>query len=75
MDPLIAKPYRNRAFPIFQNKITNNKEISELNDFLDEVLTVIKKEPIVNLGELDLITWKKSGNFTDKEISDLIQRR
>jgi arylsulfatase len=75
MDPLIAKPYRNRAFPIFQNKITNNKEISELNDFFDEVLTVIKKEPIVNLGELDLITWKKSGNFTDKEISDLIERR
>jgi arylsulfatase A-like enzyme len=64
--------YRNRAFPIFQEKLTDPDEKAAMNSVLDEVVQAIEREPVVDLEELDLKSWQQNGSFTDSQIRQLL---
>ncbi|MCP4401143.1 MAG: sulfatase-like hydrolase/transferase [bacterium] len=68
-------PYRNRAFPIFHEKLTDPQEAAAMNNFFDEVAEAISKEPVVNLEELDLAAWQKNGHFSDEQIRQLLEKK
>ncbi len=68
------KPYRNRAFPLFYEKLTDPQEKVAMNDFFDEVAEAIRKESVVKLEELDLPAWQKNGNFSDEQIQKLLEK-
>lgn len=72
LKPFHPHPYRNRAFPIFHEKLTDPAERAVMNDFFDEVTEAIRKESVVKLEELDLAAWQKNGNFSDKQIQKLL---
>lgn len=74
LEPFVPKPYRNHAFPLFPSKLTNDKELEKMNSHFDEVLAVTAGEPLVNFEDLDLEAWQKNGNYTDREIGDLLKR-
>ncbi|MDA3955257.1 sulfatase-like hydrolase/transferase [Oceanispirochaeta sp.] len=65
---------RSPSFPVFQNKIMDPREKSRMNNFMDEVLKCIEKEPLVELEQLDLERWQKEGGFQDKQIKDLLEK-
>lgn len=73
-DPFKPIPYRNSAFPLFPDKLTNRDEKESMNTHLEEVITVIKNEPLVKLSELDLKSWQINGNFSDDQIEALLTR-
>lgn len=66
--------YRNRAFPVFQEKLTDEKERLLMNPFLDEVAAVVSREPTVSLRSLDLESWKRNGGFDDQVIDDWLDQ-
>ncbi len=68
-----AKPYRNRAFPLFQDKLTDASEKNGMNNFFSEVANAVKKEEVVHLEDLDIRTWQKNGSFSDEEIRRLFR--
>jgi hypothetical protein len=44
-----------------------------MNQFLDEVLAVVAKEPVVRLRDLDIAPWQRKGSFTDDQIRWLLE--
>ena len=72
LDELEVTPYRNRAFPVFQEKLTDPKEKAGMNSFLDEVSRAVNQEPTVNFRELDLETWITNGGFAEDEVESWI---
>jgi len=72
--PFEPRPYRNRAFPLFHEKLTDPQEKATMNDFLDEVVQAVRDEPVVQLEDLDLATWRRNGGFTDDQIRALTER-
>ena len=74
LDDYIPKPYRNKAFPIFQDRITKTEEKDAMNSHLDEIIEVSKNEEVVHFQELDLNAWQKNGNYSDEEITELLKK-
>jgi arylsulfatase A-like enzyme len=74
LPPYEQRPYRNRALPVFQEKIMDSQEKRAMNNIFDEILMAIEKEPIVNLKDLDLDAWKKNGNFSEEQMKNLLQK-
>ncbi len=74
LDPFVPKPYRNHAFPLFPSKLTNEKEKARMNSHFDEVLAATADEPLVHFDDLDMKAWQKNGNYTDREIKDLLKK-
>jgi len=72
--PFAPQPKRNRAFPLFPDKITDPKEKKAITPFLDEVIEAVKKEPTVRFSDLDLQSFKKNGNFSDLDLQELLNR-
>ena len=76
--PLEVSPYRNRAFPLFGDKLTDPAEKAVLNDFLDEVAAAVEDEPSVDLRQLDLEAWRRNGSFPEETIDrwlDAVRRK
>jgi len=74
LEPFVPKPYRNHAFPLFPSKLTNEEEKTEMNSHLEEVIAVTRNEPAVHFEDLDLKAWQQNGNYTDEQISELLNR-
>lgn len=66
------QPAFSGRYPVFQNKIKDQRELKKMNSFIDEVLQCIEKESIVDLEQLDLEKWQKEGEFSDKQIRNLM---
>jgi hypothetical protein len=73
LEPFVPRPYRNRAFPLFHEKIADPAEKRGMNALFDEVLQAIEKETVVRLGDLDLATWQENGGFSDDQIRELLR--
>lgn len=71
-DRFQAAGARNRAFPIFREKLTDPEERAAMQSFLDEVAQAIAREPVLNLEDLDLSAWQRNGSFTDTQIRQLL---
>jgi arylsulfatase A-like enzyme len=71
--PYSPHPQRNEAFPRFPSKITDPLERSQMNRFLDEVLAVVAKEPVVRLRDLDIASWQQKAGLTDDEVRRLLE--
>lgn len=74
-DPYVSRPYRNKAFPKFPDRITDAVEKEQMSDFFDEVLAAIEREPVVKLAELDLKAWQKNGNIPVEIIQKMLEKR
>jgi len=74
LEPFVPKPYRNHAFPLFPSRLTNEEEKTEMNSHLEEVIAVTRNEPAVHFEDLDLKAWQQNGNYTDEQISELLNR-
>jgi arylsulfatase A-like enzyme len=72
-EPYIPQPQRNEAFPRFPDKLTKPAEIGAMNDYLDEVIQAVAKEPVVKLRELDIRPFQEKGDFSDDEIEQLLK--
>ncbi|MDC7233809.1 MAG: sulfatase-like hydrolase/transferase [Spirochaetales bacterium] len=59
-------------YPVFQKSIKDPREQNRMNSFVDEVLQCVEKESIVDLEQLDLEKWQKEGDFSDKQVRDLL---
>ncbi|NQT59260.1 MAG: sulfatase-like hydrolase/transferase [Bacteroidetes bacterium] len=70
-EPYKPKPYRNRVFPVFQEKLTRESEKGKMNDFICEVADAAGKETVVKFEDLDLAAWQKNGDFSDDDIKRL----
>jgi len=71
--PYTPHPQRNEAFPRFPSKITDPVERAQMNQFLDEVLAAVAKEPVVRLRDLDIAPWQRKGGFTDEQVRWLLE--
>ncbi len=67
-----GEPARPGRFPEFHKKIQDPREAGRMNSFMDELLQCIEKERLVDLEELDLEQWQKEGEFSDKELRELL---
>ncbi|MGL1890040.1 MAG: sulfatase-like hydrolase/transferase [Spirochaetaceae bacterium] len=73
-DKFIPTPYRNKAFPLFPDKLTNANEIQCMNTHMDEVIAVTANEDVVHLQDLDLKVWQLNGNYSDEDIDTLLKK-
>ena len=71
--PYTPHPQRNEAFPRFPARITDGVEKARMNDFFDEVLQAVAKEPVVKLRELDIAAWQEKGGFSDEAIKKFLE--
>jgi len=72
LEQFVPEPYRNKAFPLFAEKLTDPTEKEMMNSHMDEVLSVTASEPVVSLEDLDLTAWKKNGGYTDEQIEGML---
>jgi arylsulfatase len=75
LDPYSPHPYRNKAFPKFPGRVTDAVEQEQMNDFFDELLAAIAREPVVKLEELDLKAWQKNGSIPDEIVQEMLRKR
>ena len=74
LEPYVPNPYRNSAFPIFQEKLMKKDDRNTMNHHFDEIISVIKDESVVNLSDLDLKNWQVNGNYSSEEIDTLLEK-
>jgi len=61
LPPMDRLKGRDPQRPRFPANIVDERERSEVNDYCDELIAVVRDEPIVKLHELDLEGWRRNG--------------
>jgi len=74
LEPYNPDICRENLFPVFPEYIMNEDEKKQINNFFDELILAIEKEPMVNLSELDIKTWQKNNNIEEKIINKLLKK-
>lgn len=72
LEEYTPKKYRETNFPFHVSNLCE-KDKEQLISINDEIRMAIENEPIVNLKELDIDTFKKFGKYTDEHINDLLK--
>lgn len=68
----VPRPSRNIAYPVFPMTLSE-EERSTMNDFYEEIVKVVEKEPIVDLSELDLDAWKNNRNIPEDIVRKVLE--
>ncbi|RTZ18028.1 arylsulfatase [Vibrio aquaticus] len=65
-------PNRNIARPQYPKHLVHSDEISEQNNFVDEVIEAMKDESVVKAKELDYKAWAKNLDISDDELNKVL---
>jgi arylsulfatase len=74
LEPYNPKVNRENLFPVLHRHIMDEEEKNQMNDYIDEIIQAVEKEPVVNLEELDLKTWQQNNHFDDQLIKRMLKR-